>query len=154
VLDWHFYAANGWGGSWPYLGTDREWQHYYCWGQKFRECYASVTGLLDRECRQTPRPGIIVREWSGDWTGAIFREPASSFRGSLMRTMASAVFMADILLFLTEKSVPPERVRAAFWHAFSNDAQALFSVQTTQEQRIAYKGRSTDAGYGFRVPVY
>jgi alpha-L-arabinofuranosidase len=30
-FDWHFYAANGWGGNYPYDGTEDEWKHYYCW---------------------------------------------------------------------------------------------------------------------------
>ena len=153
-FDWHFYPANGWNGDWPYLGTDDEWKHYYCWGTKFRECYRGIAELMREKCRQTPRPGIIVGEWSGDWTGAIFRNHENSFRGSLMRTMASAVFMADVLMFMMEKSVPSESIHAAFWHAFSNDAQALFSVQTTREQGISYKGKSTDEGYGYRMPVY
>ena len=153
-FDWHFYAANGWNGDWPYLGTDDEWKHYYCWGTKFRECYTAITALIEETCTQVPRPGIIVGEWSGDWTGAIFRKHEGSFRGSLMRTMASAVYMADILLFMMKKSTRPEGIHAAFWHAFSNDAQALFSVQTTREQGISYKGKSTDEGYGYRMPVY
>jgi alpha-L-arabinofuranosidase len=153
-LDWHFYAANGWGGGYPYLGTDDEWKHYYCWGTKFRECYDAIVELTRKECRQEPPPRIVVGEWSGDWTGAIFREHANSFRGSMMRTMASGVFMADILMFMMEKSVPSERLHAAFWHAFCNDAQALFSIQTTREQGISYKGKSTDEGYGYRMPIY
>ncbi len=153
-FDWHFYPANGWNGDWPYIGTDDEWKHYYCWGTKFRECYGAITSLIRNECSQEPRPGIMVGEWSGDWTGAIFREHENSFRGSMMRTMASGVFMADILLFMMEKSVPSESIHGAFWHAFSNDAQALFSVQTTRVQGISYKGRSTDEGYGYRMPVY
>jgi len=153
-FDWHFYPANGWGGNWPYLGTDDEWKHYYCWGTKFRECYEVIVDLIRTECRQEPRPRIIVGEWSGDWTGAIFRKHKNSFRGSLMRTMASAVFMADILMFMMESSVPSESIHAAFWHAFSNDAQALFSVQTTREQGVPYKGKSTDEAYGYRMPIY
>jgi alpha-L-arabinofuranosidase len=153
-FDWHFYPANGWHGDWPYLGTDDEWKHYYCWGTKFRECYGAIVTLIQSKCSQEPRPGIMVGEWSGDWTGAIYREHAKSFRGSLMRTMASGIFMADVLMFMMHKSVPTERIHAAFWHAFSNDAQALFSVQTTREQGISYKGNSTDEGYGFRMPIY
>ena len=153
-FDWHFYPANGWGGNWPYIGTDDEWKHYYCWGTKFRECYEAIVELMRKECRQEPLPEIIVGEWSGDWTGAIFRTHENSYRGSLMRTMSSGVFMADLLMFMMEKSVPSERIHAAFWHAFSNDAQALFSIQTTREQGISYKGKSTDEGYGFRMPVY
>ena len=153
-LDRHFYPANGWNGDWPCLGTDDEWKHYYCWGTKVHECYAVTSTLIDEKCRQEPRPGIIVGEWSGDWTGAIFREHENSFRGSMMRTMASGVFMADILLFMMEKSVPSERIHAAFWHAFSNDAQALFSVQTTCKQGISYKGESTEEGYGHRMLIY
>ena len=153
-FDWHFYSANGWGGDWPYLGTENEWKHYYCWGTKFRECCDAIVKLIRDECRQEPRPRIIVGEWSGDWTGAIFREHANSFRGSMMRTMASAVFMADVLLFMMEKSVPSESIHAAFWHAFCNDAQALFSIQTTRKQGISYKGESSDEGYGYRMPVY
>lgn len=153
-FDWHFYAANGWGGDWPYLGTDDEWKHYYCWGTKFRECYEQVMKLAAERCRQQPPPKIIVGEWSGDWTGAIFMAYEQSFRGSLMRTMSSAVFLADILMFLMEKSVPSEGIHAAFWHTFCNDAQALFSIHTTREQGISYKGKCTDEGYGFRMPVY
>ncbi len=153
-FDWHFYAANGWNGDWPYLGTDDEWKHYYCWGTKCRECHAAITSLIQEKCTQEPRPRIMVGEWSGDWTGAIFREHENSFRGSMMRTMASGVFMADLLMFMMEKSVPSGNIHAAFWHAFSNDAQALFSIQTTREQGIAYKGKSTDEGYGYRMPVY
>ena len=154
-FDWHFYPANGWNGDWPYLGTDDEWKHYYCWGTKFRECYAAIVTLIREKCSQKPPPGIIVGEWSGDWTGAIFRQHANSFRGSLMRTMSSAIFMADILMFMMQESVPAESsIHAAFWHAFSNDAQALFSVQTTREQGISYKGKSIDEGYGCRMPVY
>ena len=153
-FDWHFYPANGWGGNWPYIGTDDEWKHYYCWGTKFRECHEAIVELLQKECRQEPRPGIIVGEWSGDWTGAIFRTHTNSFRGSLMRTMASGVFLADILMFMMEKSVPSESIHAAFWHAFSNDAQALLSIETTREQGVSYKGTSTDEGYGYRMPVY
>ena len=153
-FDWHFYAANGWGGSWPYVGTDNEWKHYYCWAEKFRECHEAVTKLIHDECKQTPPPKIIVGEWSGDWTAAIFREYEQGFRGSLMRTMSSAVYMADILMYMTGKSTPDGNIAAAFWHIFSNDAQALFSVQTTRDQGITYKGNSTDEGYGFRMPLY
>ena len=153
-FDWHFYPANGWGGSWPYLGTDNEWKHYYCWGTKFRECYAAIQDLIERECKQAPAPRILVGEWSGDWTAAIFPQYEQCFRGSLMRTMSSAVFMADILMFLMEKSVPDENIHSAFWHTFCNDAQALFSIQTTRDQGISYKGNSVDEGYGFRMPLY
>ncbi len=153
-LDWHFYPANGWDGDWPYLGTDDEWKHYYCWGTKFRECHDAIVTMIRTKCRQEPPPRIIVGEWSGDWTGAIFKSHANSFRGSMMRTMASGVFMADVLLFMMKKSVPSEHIHAAFWHAFSNDAQALFSVQTTRPQGVAYEGESTDEGYGYRMPVY
>ncbi len=153
-FDWHFYAANGWGGNWPYLGTDNEWKHYYCWGTKFRECYEAINTLIQEKCRQEPRPGIIVGEWAGDWTGAIFKQYKNSFRGSMMRTMASGIFMADILMFMMEKSIPSESIHAAFWHSFANDAQALFSIQTTREQGISYKGKSTDEGYGYRMPIY
>jgi alpha-L-arabinofuranosidase len=153
-FDWHFYAANGWGGNWPYLGTDDEWKHYYCWGTKFRECHQAIAKLIADECRQVPPPKIIVGEWAGDWTAAIFREYEGGFRGSMMRTMASGVFMGDILMYMMAESVPVESIHAAFWHTFSNDAQALFSVQTTREQGISYKGKSTDAGYGYRMPIY
>lgn len=153
-FDWHFYSANGWGESWPYIGTDNEWKHYYCWGTKFRECYAAIVDLMKRECRQRPLPRIIVGEWSGDWTAAIFPQQKDSYRGSLMRTMASAVYMADILMFLMEKSIPTEHIEAAYWHTFCNDAQALFSIQTTSPYGISYKGQSTDEGYGFRMPLY
>ena len=71
-----------------------------------------------------------------------------------MRTMASGIFMADILMFMMNKSIPSQSIHAAFWHAFSNDAQALFSIQTTRQQGISYKGKSTDEGYGYRMPVY
>ncbi|HJN16175.1 MAG TPA: alpha-L-arabinofuranosidase C-terminal domain-containing protein, partial [Armatimonadota bacterium] len=119
-----------------------------------RECYEAIVGLIQAERGLDPLPGIIVGEWSGDWTGAIFREHEDSFRGSMMRTMASGVFMADILMFMMEKSVPSEHIHAAFWHAFCNDAQALFSIQTTRAQGISYKGESTDEGYGYRMPIY
>ena len=153
-FDWHFYSANGWNGDWPYLGTDDEWKHYYCWGTKFRECYGAITTMIRTNCRQEPRPGLIVGEWSGDWTGAIFKKHENSFRGSMMRTMASGIFMADVLMFMMQKSVPSENIHAAFWHAFSNDAQALFSVETTRQQGISYEGKSTDEGYGYRMPIY
>ena len=55
---------------------------------------------------------------------------------------------------MMQKSVPSENLHAAFWHTFSNDAQALFSIQTTREQGLAYKGKSTDEGYGYRMPIY
>lgn len=153
-FDWHSYAANGWNDSWPFMGTDDEWKHYYCWGTKFRQCYDAIGKLIDERCKLDQKPKIIVGEWSGDWTGAIFRSHKDSYRGSMMRTMASALFMGDGLIFLMQKSVPDERIHAAFWHAFCNDAQALFSIQTTREQGISYKGQSTDEGYGFRMPVY
>jgi alpha-L-arabinofuranosidase len=159
-LDWHFYPANGWDGSYPFLDTDDEWKHYYCWGTKFRECYEVAVELMKQACTQQPLPRIIVGEWSGDWTGDIFREKPHSYRGSMMRTMASAVFMADILLFLTERSVPDEHIHGACWHNFANGAQELFSIQTTEEyQRVlgegrTWKGRITDEGYGVRMPTY
>ena len=153
-FDWHFYSANGWNGNWPYLGTDDEWKHYYCWGTKFRECYGAIVKLMKKKCRQKLLPKIIVGEWSGDWTGGIYRKHKNSFRGSMMRTMASGIFMADILMFMMKKSVSSGGIHAASWHAFSNDAQALFSVQTTRQQGVAYKGKSTDEGYGYRMPVY
>jgi len=153
-FDWHFYPANGWNGKYNYLDTDDEWKHLYCWGTKFRECHSVINQLIREKCRQQPPPGLIVGEWSGDWTGGIFRQHENSFRGSLMRTMATGVFMADQLMYMTKKSVPSENIHAAFWHSFSNDAQAMFSIQTTREQGLAYKGRSTDEGYGYRMPVY
>jgi alpha-L-arabinofuranosidase len=159
-LDWHFYAANGWDGNYPFLGTDDEWKHYYCWGTKFRECYAAVADLLRRGSVQQPLPRIVVGEWSGDWTGDIFRAKKDSYRGSMMRTMASAVFMADILMFMTEKSIPAEHIHAAFWHNFANGAQELFSIQATEEYRRALGGARapwgdlTEDGYGIRLPVY
>lgn len=153
-FDWHFYAANGWNGKYEYLDTDDEWKHLYCWGTKFRECHEVISKLIREKCNQQPPPKLIVGEWSGDWTGGIFRQHKNSFRGSLMRTMASGVFMADQLLYMTEKSVPSENIHAAFWHSFSNDAQAMFSIQTTREQGLAYKGKSTDEGYGYRMPIY
>ena len=153
-FDWHFYPANGWNGKYNYLDTDDEWKHLYCWGTKFRECHSVINQLIREKCRQQPPPRLIVGEWSGDWTGGIFRQHENSFRGSLMRTMATGVFMADQLMYMTKKSVPSENIHAAFWHSFSNDAQAMFSIQTTREQGLAYKGRSTDEGYGYRMPVY
>ncbi|MDA0590342.1 MAG: hypothetical protein O2820_21765 [Planctomycetota bacterium] len=153
-FDWHFYAANGWNGKYEYLDTDDEWKHLYCWGTKFRECHEVISKLIREKCKQQPPPKLIVGEWSGDWTGGIFRQHENSFRGSLMRTMASGVFMADQLLYMTKKSVPSENIQAAFWHSFSNDAQAMFSIQTTREQGLAYKGKSTDEGYGYRMPIY
>ncbi len=153
-FDWHFYPANGWNGKYDFLGTDDEWKHLYCWGTKFRECHEVINALIEAKCKQQPPPQLIVGEWSADWTGGIFREHENSFRGSLMRTMASAVFMSDQLLYMMQKSVPSENIHAAFWHSFSNDAQALFSIQTSREQGLAYKGKSTDEGYGYRMPIY
>lgn len=153
-FDWHFYPANGWDGKYEFLGTDDEWKHLYCWGTKFRECHAVINRLIRENCKQQPPPKLIVGEWSGDWTAGIFRQHENSFRGSLMRTMATGVFMADQLIYMTEKSIPSENIHAAFWHSFSNDVQALFSIQTTQEQGLAYKGKSTDEGYGYRMPIY
>lgn len=159
-LDWHFYAANGWGGSYPFLGTDDEWKHYYCWGTKFRECYDAVVTLMREAYPLKPLPRIVVGEWSGDWTGDIFRDKPNSYRGSMMRTMASAVFMADILIFLMRNSIPAEHIHAAFWHNFGNGAQEMFSVQATDEYaRVlgggrTWKGEITDEGYGVRMPLY
>ncbi|MDA1053183.1 MAG: hypothetical protein O3C40_22250 [Planctomycetota bacterium] len=153
-FDWHFYPANGWNGKYDFLGTDDEWKHLYCWGTKFRECHEVINTLIKAKCKQQPPPQLIVGEWSADWTGGIFRQHENSFRGSLMRTMASAVFMSDQLLYMMQKSVPSENIHAAFWHTFSNDAQALFSIQTSREQGLAYKGKSTDEGYGYRMPIY
>ena len=153
-FDWHFFAANGWNGKYEYLDTDDEWKHLYCWGTKFRECHEVINKLIREKCKQLPPPKLIVGEWSGDWTAGIFRQHENSFRGSLMRTMATGVFMADQLLYMTKKSVPSENIHAAFWHSFSNDAQAMFSIQTTREQGLAYKGKSTDEGYGYRMPIY
>lgn len=153
-FDWHFYAANGWNGKYEYLDTDDEWKHLYCWGTKFRECHEVISRLIRDKCRQQPPPKLMVGEWSGDWTGGIFRQHSNSFRGSLMRTMATGIYMADQLIYMTKRSVPPENIHAAFWHSFSNDAQAMFSIQTTREQGLAYKGKSTDEGYGLRMPIY
>jgi len=153
-FDWHFYAANGWNGQYNFLGTDDEWKHYYCWGTKFRECHQVISKLIEDKCKQQPRPGIIVGEWSGDWTGGIFRQHENSFRGSMMRTMATGIYMADLLIFMMDQSVATENIHAAFWHAFSNDAQALFSIETTRTQGLSYKGKSTDPGYGYRMPIY
>ena len=159
-FDWHFYPANGWDGAYPFLGTDEEWKHYYCWGTKFRECYEATVRLMEEGCQQRPLPRIVVGEWSGDWTGDIFRHKENSYRGSMMRTMASAVYMADVLLFLLEKSVPAEHIHAGIWHNFANGAQEMFSIQTTEEyQRVlgegrTWKGKITDEGYGVRMPIY
>ncbi len=153
-FDWHFYPANGWNGKYDFLGTDDEWKHLYCWGTKFRECHEVINALIKAKCKQQPPPKLIVGEWSADWTGGIFRQHENSFRGSLMRTMASGVFMSDQLLYMMQKSVPSENIHAAFWHTFSNDAQALFSIQTAREQGLSYKGKSTDEGYGYRMPIY
>ena len=153
-FDWHFYAANGWNGKYDYLDTDDEWKHLYCWGTKFRECHEVISQLIRDKCRQQPPPKLIVGEWSGDWTGGIFRQHSNSFRGSLMRTMATGIFMADQLIYMTKRSVPSENIHAAFWHSFCNDAQAMFSIQTTREQGLAYKGKSTDEGYGYPMPIY
>lgn len=153
-FDWHFYSANGWGGNWPYLGTDDEWKHYYCWGTKFRQCHEAILKLMRDECQQTPLPRIIVGEWSGDWTAAIFGQYENSIRGSLMRTMCTGVYMADILMYMMGQSTSSGQLEGAFWHTFCNDAQALFSIQTTRAQGIDYEGKSTDEGYGFRMPIY
>ncbi len=154
-FDWHFYAANGWHNKWQFLGTDNEWKQYYCWGTKFRECYEVIVKLMKTHCKQRPQPQIIVGEWSGDWTGGIYLKNKDSFRGSMMRTMATGIYMADILMFMMKKSASRKyALKAAFWHAFTNDAQALFSIQTTKSQGVSYKGISTDAGYGIRMPIY
>ncbi len=153
-FDWHFYPANGWNGNYDFLDTDDEWKHLYCWGTKFRECHEVINELIRQKCTQQPPPKLVVGEWSGDWTAGIFRQHENSFRGSLMRTMATGIFMADQLLYMTQKSIPSENIHAAFWHSFSNDVQAMFSIQTTREQGLAYKGKSTDEGYGYRMPVY
>jgi len=123
-------------------------------GTKFRECHTGINGLIHEKCKQQQPPKLIVGDWSGDWTAGIFRRHKNSFRGSLMRTMATRVFMADQLIYMTKKSVPSENIHAAFWHRYSNDTQALFSIQTTQEQGLAYKGKSTDEGYGYPMPIY
>jgi len=153
-LDWHFYSANGWDGSYPFLGTDDEWKHYYCWGTKFRECYAQVAALMQRTYVHTePPPRLIVGEWSGDITGMIFPAKKKSGRGSMERTMASAVYMADILIFMMEESASAGRIHAAFWHNLGNGAQELFSVQVLPEYRRAlaghlpWKGSPADVGY-------
>jgi len=153
-FDWHFYAANGWDGQYDFLDTEDEWKHLYCWGTKFRECHEVISRLIRDRCRQQPPPKLIVGEWSGDWTGGIFRQHENSVRGSLMRTMATGIYMADQLIYMTKRSVPSENIHAAFWHSFCNDAQAMFSIQTTREQGLAYKGKSTDEGYGYRMPIY
>lgn len=153
-FDWHFYPANGWNGKYEYLGTDDEWKHLYCWGTKFRECHQVITQLIKDKCQLRPLPKLIVGEWSGDWTAGIFRQHLNSVRGSLMRTMATGVFMADQLIYMARNSVPSQNIHAAFWHSFCNDTQALFSIQTTREQGLAYKGKSTDEGYGYPMPIY
>jgi alpha-L-arabinofuranosidase len=161
-FDWHFYPANGWKDRWPYQGTDDEWKHYYCWGTKFRECYQAIVAMLQKHCRQQPPPTLIVGEWSGDVTADIFRAHPDAMRGSLARTMASGVYMADILMFMMENSTPDKQIHAAFWHNFSNVSQELFSIQVTEEyirklgalKPYPGKGVNTDEGYGRRHPVY
>jgi hypothetical protein len=159
-LDWHFYPANGWDGSYPFLGTDDEWKHYYCWGTKFRECYAQVVELMSRaHAQEGTLPRIIVGEWAGDITGMIFPTKENSDRGSMARTMASAVYMADILLFMMEHSVPSGHIHAAFWHNLGNCVQELFSVQVLPDYRrklaghIPWKGSPDDPGYWPTWPV-
>jgi len=161
-FDWHFYPANGWKDSWPYMGTDNEWKHYYCWGTKFRECHQAIVDLLQKHCRQKPPPKLIVGEWSGDLTAEIFRSHPDSMRGSMARTMASGVYLADILMFMMENSTPDKQIHAAFWHNFSNVSQELFSIQVTEEyvrklgaqKPYPGKGTNTDEGYSRRHPVY
>lgn len=158
-FDWHTYPANGWDGSYPFLGTDDEWKHYYGWGTKFRECYEVVVELMKQGAKQDPLPRIIVGEWAGDITGMIFPTKGISHRGSMMRTMASGVYMADILLFLMEKSVPGEHIHAAMWHNFGNGTQEMFSMQVRPEYRTAlashipWQGSPDDWGYWPTWPV-
>lgn len=159
-FDWHSYPANGWDGNYPFLGTDDEWKHYYCWGTKFRECYDVIVKLIKKHCKLTSPPRIIVGEWSGDTTGCIFYEKNKSYRGSLMRTMASAVYMADILMFMMEKSIPSEHIHAAFWHNFANGAQGLFAIHVTDEYKQVLgrprgcQGAIEEGEQGRREPVY
>ena len=76
-----------------------------------------------------------------------------------MRTMASGVYMADILLFLMEKSVPGEHIHAAMWHNFGNGSQEMFSMQVRPEYRTAlashipWQGSPDDWGYWPTWPV-
>lgn len=158
-FDWHFYPANGWDGSYPFLGTDDEWKHYYCWGTKFRECYEVTVELMKQGAAQDPLPRIIVGEWAGDITGMIFPTKKTSYRGSMMRTMASAVYMADILLFLMEESGSAGHIHAGIWHNFGNGAQEMISVQVQPEYRralashIPWQGSPDDSGYWPTWPV-
>ena len=77
-----------------------------------------------------------------------------------MRTMASAVYMADILMFMMEKSVPSEHLHAACWHNFANSAQGLFSVHVADEYERALgkmrscQGAIAEGEQGRREPVY
>lgn len=158
-FDWHFYPANGWDGSYPFLGTDDEWKHYYCWGTKFRECYEVTVELMKQGAAQDPLPRIIVGEWAGDITGMIFPTKKKSYRGSMMHTMASAVYMADVLLFLMQESGPAGHIHAGIWHNFGNGAQEMISVQVQPEYRralashIPWQGSPDDWGYWPTWPV-
>ena len=73
--------------------------------------------------------------------------------------MASGVYMADILLFLMEKSVPGEHIHAAMWHNFGNGSQEMFSMQVRPEYRTAlashipWQGSPNDWGYWPTWPV-
>ncbi len=160
-FDWHFYPANGWNGSYPFLGTEEEWKHYYCWGTKFRECYDVVVNLIKEHYHNPDSlPRIIVGEWSGDFTGCKFPLKENSYRGSMMRTMASAVYMADILMFMLEKSIPSEHMHAAFWHNFANGAQGFFSIHVADEyEQVLGRpkwcyGAIEEGEKGRREPVY
>ena len=147
-LDWHFYAANGW-GTWKYVGTDVEWKHYYCWGTKFRECYAVIVDKIRSQYTMKPYPKLFVGEWSGDWTTDMFHGNAEAPRGSMEGRMASGIYLGDILLFLMRESVPSGFIGGACWHTACGGSQSLFWLKTNPIN--AYN--SNDAS-GLRPPVY
>jgi alpha-L-arabinofuranosidase len=74
--------------------------------------------------------------------------------------MASAVYMADILMFMMEKSIPSEHIHAAFWHNFANGAQGLFAIHVTDEYKQVLgrprgcQGAIEEGEQGRREPVY
>ena len=53
-----------------------------------------------------------------------------------IETIVTGVDMADQLFYLTRKSVPSDDIHAAFWRSFYNDAQTMFSIQTTRDQGL------------------
>lgn len=147
-LDWHFYAANGW-GTWKYVGTDDEWKHYYCWGTKFRECYSVIVNMIRSRYTMKPYPKLFVGEWSGDWTTDIFHGNTEASRGSMEGCMASGIYLGDILIFLMRESTPSGFIGGACWHTACGGSQSLFHLKSNPS--TVYN--SNDAS-GIRPPVY